>query len=40
MFVIVSILPHEAKAVLFCLKLNTIGGSDHRTSTICKETRG
>ena len=40
MFVIVSILPCETKAVLFCLQLNTISGRDQRTSMICKETRG
>jgi len=38
MFVIVSILPHEAKAVLFCLLLNMNDWSGHRTSMICKES--
>jgi len=37
MVVIVSILPHEAKAVVFCLQLNTIGESGHRTSTTCRD---
>jgi len=38
MFVIMSILPHEAKAVLFYLLLNMNDESGHRTSMICKES--
>jgi len=38
MFVMMSILPHEAKAVLFCLLLNMNDGSGHRKSMICKES--
>ena len=33
------LLPHKAKAVLFCLKLNMIDVSGHSTYTIFKETR-
>jgi len=38
MFVIMSISPHEAKAVLFCLLLNMNDGSGHKTSVIFKES--
>ena len=40
MFVIVSLFPHAAKGVFFCLLLNMDDGSGHRTSMICKESSG